>query len=145
MKKSALIAGLIGVVLLTGCGAKFDISSADLENWEGCTYSDVSDDYTSNYDYVDGVYVAEKDDIHVELWDLNSTSNASKWFEGNVEDIKEKAKSSSGSSTSASGDYTINTGDVVYRILFCGDKGIYAYGDDKDSLNDALSALNITK
>lgn len=145
MKKSALVAGLIGVVLLTGCGAKFDVTPADLESWEGSTYADVSDDYKDTYSYIDGVYIAEKDDVHIELWDLDSTSNASKWFEGNVEDLKEKAKSSAGSSTNASGDYTINTGDVVYRVLFCEDKGIYAYGDDKESVNDALSTLNITK
>lgn len=69
--------------------------------------------------------------------------NASKWFESNVEDLKEDSKSSSGSSTTSGGDYTITTDDMVYRILFSDDKGIFAYGDTKDSVNKVLADLNI--
>jgi hypothetical protein len=32
---------------------------------------------------------------------------------------------------------------MVYRILFSEDKGIYAYGDTKDSVNKVLADLNI--
>lgn len=103
----------------------------------------MSDSYTETYDYLDGLYVMEKDDVHIELWDLDTTQNASKWFESNVEDIKEGSKSSSGSSTSSGGSYTISTDDIVYRILFSEDKGIYAYGDTKDSVNKVLADLNI--
>lgn len=145
-KKGLLIASLIGVVMLTGCGASFSISATDLEKYSednSAVYADMSDSYTETYDYLDGLYVMEKDDVHVELWDLDTTQNASKWFESNVEDIKEGSKSSSGSSTSSGGSYTISTDDMVYRILFSGDKGIYAYGDTKDSVNKVLADLNI--
>lgn len=128
-KKGLLVASLIGVVMLTGCGASFSISASDLEKYSednSAVYADMSDSYTDTYDYLDGLYVMEKDDVHVELWDLDTTQNASKWFESNVEDIKEGSKSSSGSSTS-----------------FSEDKGIYAYGDTKDSVNKVLADLNI--
>lgn len=128
-KKGLLVASLIGVVMLTGCGASFSISASDLEKYSednSAVYADMSDSYTDTYDYLDGLYVMEKDDVHVELWDLDTTQNASKWFESNVEDIKEGSKSSSGSSTS-----------------FSEDKGIYAYGDTKDSVNKVLVDLNI--
>lgn len=145
-KKGLLVASLIGVVMLTGCGASFSISATDLEKYSennSAVYADMSDSYTETYDYLDGLYVMEKDDVHVELWDLDTAQNASKWFESNVEDIKEGSKSSSGSSTSSGGSYTISTDDMVYRILFSGDKGIYAYGDTKDSVNKVLADLNI--
>lgn len=128
-KKGLLVASLIGVVMLTGCGASFSISASDLEKYSednSAVYADMSDSYTDTYDYLDGLYVMEKDDVHVELRDLDTTQNASKWFESNVEDIKEGSKSSSGSSTS-----------------FSEDKGIYAYGDTKDSVNKVLVDLNI--
>jgi hypothetical protein len=128
-KKGLLVASLIGVVMLTGCGASFSISASDLEKYSednSAVYADMSDSYTDTYDYLDGLYVMEKDDVHVELWDLDTTQNASKWFESNVEDIKDGSKSSSGSSTS-----------------FSEDKGIYAYGDTKDSVNKVLVDLNI--
>lgn len=145
-KKGLLVASLIGVVMLTGCGASFSISASDLEKYSednSAVYADMSDSYTDTYDYLDGLYVMEKDDVHVELWDLDTTQNASKWFESNVEDIKEGSKSSSGSSTSSGGSYTISTDDMVYRILFSEDKGIYAYEDTKDSVNKVLADLNI--
>lgn len=145
-KKGLLVASLIGVVMLTGCGASFSISASDLEKYSednSAVYADMSDSYTDTYDYLDGLYVMEKDDVHVELWDLDTTQNASKWFESNVEDIKEGSKSSSGSSTSSGGSYTISTDDMVYRILFSEDKGIYAYGDTNDSVNKVLADLNI--
>lgn len=145
-KKGLLVASLIGVVMLTGCGASFSISATDLEKYSednSAVYADMSDSYTDTYDYLDGLYVMEKDDVHVELWDLDTTQNASKWFESNVEDIKEGSKSSSGSSTSSGGSYTISTDDMVYRILFSEDKDIYAYGDTKDSVNKVLADLNI--
>lgn len=145
-KKGLLVASLIGVVMLTGCGASFSISASDLEKYSednSAVYADMSDSYTDTYDYLDGLYVMEKDDVHVELWDLDTTQNASKWFESNVEDIKEGSKSSSGSSTSSGGSYTISTDDMVYRILFSEDKGIYSYGDTKDSVNKVLADLNI--
>lgn len=145
-KKGLLVASLIGVVMLTGCGASFSISASDLEKYSednSAVYADMSDSYTDTYDYLDGLYVMEKDDVHVELRDLDTTQNASKWFESNVEDIKEGSKSSSGSSTSSGGSYTISTDDIVYRILFSEDKGIYAYGDTKDSVNKVLADLNI--
>lgn len=145
-KKGLLVASLIGVVMLTGCGASFSISASDLEKYSednSAVYADMSDSYTDTYDYLDGLYVMEKDDVHVELWDLDTTQNASKWFESNVEDIKDGSKSSSGSSTSSGGSYTISTDDMIYRILFSEDKGIYAYGDTKDSVNKVLADLNI--
>lgn len=145
-KKGLLVASLIGVVMLTGCGASFSISASDLEKYSednSAVYADMSDSYTDTYDYLDCLYVLEKDDVHVELRDLDTTQNASKWFESNVEDIKEGSKSSSGSSTSSGGSYTISTDDMVYRILFSEDKGIYAYGDTKDSVNKVLADLNI--
>ena len=145
-KKGLLAASLIGVVMLTGCGASFSISATDLEKYSednSAVYADMSDSYTDTYDYLDGLYAMEKDDVHVELLDLDTTQNASKWFESNVEDIKEGSKSSSGSSTSSGGSYTISTDDMVYRILFSEDKGIYAYGDTKDSVNKVLADLNI--
>lgn len=145
-KKGLLVAGLIGVVMLTGCGASFSISATDLEKYSNdnkAVYADMSDSYTDTYDYIDGVYVMEKDDVHVELWDIDRPSNASKWFESNVETLKEGSKSSSGSSTTSGGEYTITTDDIVYRVLFSEDKGIYAYGDSKDSVNKVLADLNI--
>lgn len=145
-KKGLLVASLIGVVMLTGCGASFSISATDLEKYSednSAVYADMSDSYTETYDYLDGLYVMEKDDVHIELWDLDTTQNASKLFESNVEDIKEGSKSSSGSSTSSGGSYTISTDDMIYRILFSEDKGIYAYGDTKDSVNKVLADLNI--
>lgn len=145
-KKGLLVASLIGVVMLTGCGASFSISATDLEKYSednSAVYADMSDSYTETYDYLDGLYVMEKDDVHIELRDLDTTQNASKWFESNVEDIKEGSKSSSGSSTSSGGSYTISTDDMVYRILFSEDKGIYAYGDTKESVNKVLADLNI--
>lgn len=145
-KKGLLVASLIGVVMLTGCGASFSISATDLEKYSednSAVYADMSDSYTETYDYLDGLYVMEKDDVHIELWDLDTTQNASKWFESNVEDIKEGSKSSSGSSTSSGGSYIISTDDMVYRVLFSEDKGIYAYGDTKDSVNKVLADLNI--
>lgn len=145
-KKGLLVASLIGVVMLTGCGASFSISASDLEKYSednSAVYAAMSDSYTDTYDYLDGLYVMEKDDVHVELRDLDTTQNASKWFESNVEDIKDGSKSSSGSSTSSGGSYTISTDDMVYRILFSEDKGIYAYGDTKDSVNKVLADLNI--
>ena len=145
-KKGLLVASLIGVVMLTGCGASFSISATDLEKYSednSAVYADMSDSYTETYDYLDGLYVMEKDDVHIELWDLDTTQNASKWFESNVDGIKEGSKSSSGSSTSSGDRYTISTDDMVYRILFSEDKGIYAYGDTKDSVNKVLADLNI--
>lgn len=69
-KKHLLVASLIGVAMLTGCGASFQISASDLEKYSednSAVYSDVSDSYTEAYDYLDGLYVMEKDDVHIEL------------------------------------------------------------------------------
>lgn len=145
-KKHLLVASLFGVVLLWGCGASFQISASDLEKYSednSAVYSDVSDSYTETYDYLDGLYIMEKDDVHVELQDIDSSKNASKWFESNVKDLKEDSKSSSGSSTTSGGNYTITTDDMIYRVLFSDDKGIFAYGDTKDSVNKVLADLNI--
>lgn len=60
-KKGLLVAGLIGVVMLTGCGASLVL----VDN--SAVYADMSDSYTDTYDYLDGLYVMEKDDVHVEL------------------------------------------------------------------------------
>lgn len=76
---------------------------------------------------------------------MSSKDNASAWFSGNVEELKAGSSSSAGSNTTSSGDYTINTSDACYRILFCDDKGIYAYGDTKEAVNSALSSMNIIK
>lgn len=64
-KKHLLVAGLIGVVMLTGCGANFQISASDLEKYSddnSAVFSDASDSYTKTYNYLDGLYVMEKDD-----------------------------------------------------------------------------------
>lgn len=145
-KKGLLVVVMIGVAMLTGCGASFQINATDLEKYSNSNsgvYADMSDSYTDTYDYIDGVYVMEKDDVHVELWDIDKPSNASKWFESNVETLKDGSKSSSGSNTISGGEYTITTDNMVYRILFSEDKGIYAYGDTKDSVNKVLADLNI--
>lgn len=145
-KKGLLVVGIIGVAMLTGCGASFQINATDLEKYSNSNsgvYADMSDSYTDTYDYIDGVYVMEKDDVHVELWDIDKPSNALKWFESNVETLKDGSKSSSGSNTISGGEYTITTDNMVYRILFSEDKGIYAYGDTKDSVNKVLADLNI--
>lgn len=145
-KKGLLVVEMIGVAMLTGCGASFQINATDLEKYSNSNsgvYADMSDSYTDTYDYIDGVYVMEKDDVHVELWDIDKPSNASKWFESNVETLKDGSKSSSGSNTISGGEYTITTDNMVYRILFSEDKGIYAYGDTKDSVNKVLADLNI--
>lgn len=145
-KKGLLVVEIIGVAMLTGCGASFQINATDLEKYSNSNsgvYEDMSDSYTDTYDYIDGVYVMEKDDVHVELWDMDKPSNASKWFESNVETLKDGSKSSSGSNTISGGEYTITTDNMVYRILFSEDKGIYAYGDTKDSINKVLADLNI--
>lgn len=145
-KKGLLVVGIIGVAMLTGCGASFQINATDLEKYSNSNsgvYADMSDSYTDTYDYIDGVYVMEKDDVHVELWDIDKPSNASKWFESNVETLKDGSKSSSGSNTISGGEYTITTDNMVYRILSSEDKGIYAYGDTKDSINKVLADLNI--
>ena len=96
-KKGLLVVGMIGVAMLTGCGASFQINATDLEKYSNSNsgvYADMSDSYTDTYDYIDGVYVMEKDDVHVELWDIDKPSNASKWFESNVETLKDGSKSS---------------------------------------------------
>ena len=137
----------IVALMLTGCGASFDVTPSTLENYASSNsgiYSDVTSDYSS-YDYVEGVYVTETDDAHVEMWDFDTKINASAWFSENVEDLKSGSSSISGSNTTTSGDYTINTSETCYRVLFCNDKGIYAYGDDKDAVNSVLSSMNITK
>lgn len=134
-------------LMLTGCGASFDVTPSTLENYASSNsgvYSDVTSDYSS-YGYVEGVYVAETDGAHVELWDMSSKDNASAWFSGNVEELKAGSSSSAGSNTTSSGDYTINVSGACYRVLFCNDKGIYAYGDTKEAVNSALSSMNIIK
>lgn len=146
MKRKLIAIGLICATLLTGCGANFQISASDLEKYaedNSAVYSDMSDSYTESYNYIDGLYVMNKEDVHVELWDLDSTENASKWFENNVESLKGDSKSNSGNSTASGGNYTITTDDMVYRVLFSGNKGIFAYGDTKDSVNEVLTDLNI--
>lgn len=59
-KKGLLVASLIGVVMLTGCGTSFSISASDLEKYSednSAVYADMSDSYTDTYDYLDGLKV----------------------------------------------------------------------------------------
>lgn len=145
-KKRLLTVGLMGITLIAGCGAKFNINASDLESYSeenNAIYVDMSNNYTSDYEYIDGVYILEKDDVHVELWDLDTTENAASWFANNVNILKEDSKSNVGSNTKISGDYTITTDVAVYRVLFLNDKGIYAYGDSKDSVNQILNDLGV--
>lgn len=147
MKKRRILAAWgLTMAFLSGCGASFDVSQSTLEDYandnEG-VYADVTSDY-SDYDYVEGVYVVETDDIHVELWDLDSTTDASAWFQNNVETLKSTAKTNSGSSTSNGGNYKFNTDDGYYRILFSEDEGVYAHGD-KEAVDAALSTMGIAK
>ena len=144
--KKIVAVSLAGMMLLTGCGASFDVSSSALETYadeQSGVYADVTDNY-SEYDYVEGVYVAETDGAHVELWDFNNAEYAGGWFTNNVESTKTMAASHSGSSNSEGGDYSFNVDGTYYRILFSGDKGIYAYGT-KENVNQALSSMGIVK
>lgn len=142
MKKIFTICfSLLCIFSLSGCSKDFSIDSATLKKW-GDVFNDVSESY-SRYTYIDGVYVAEKNNVHVELWDCDNSSDAKKWFSGNVETLKETAKTHVGSNTNSNGDYTITKDGKVYRIMFSDDKGIYSYANDKDSLNKALKELNI--
>ena len=136
---------LLSLTMLTGCGASFDISPSTIQNYADSNsgqYANLTSDY-SNYSYVEGAYVAETKDVHIELQDLDSIENASAWYKTNVEKLKENASSYSGSSNSKGGNYTIKTKDVYYRILFSKDKGIYAYGE-KDAVESALKDMNIS-
>ena len=145
IKKIMATAGIIGL-LFTGCGASFDISAAALEDYAAKNsgqYVDVSSDYT-DYDYIDGVYVLDVDNAHIEMWDLDSSDSAALWFTNNVDTVKTVAVSHTGSNTSKRGSYSIKTSDEYYRILFSDDKGIYAYGDEK-VLDTALKAMGIDK
>lgn len=147
MKKSSKVFGLVlgATLLLTGCDASFSITSSDLEGYaesNSGAYSDVTSQYES-YGYVEGVYVMEANDVHVELWDFDTSGNASGWFNNNLESTKQGASSSSGSSTGSSGNYTINKGGTCYRLLFCDDLGIWAEGTSKDEINEVLSDLGI--
>ncbi|MGN0342671.1 MAG: hypothetical protein ACI4DO_07745 [Roseburia sp.] len=146
MKKvSYLVAvGLMGAMLLTGCGASFSVSPSDLEDYadnNSGLYADVTSDYTGTSS-LEGVYVMETDDIHVELWDWEDTTHASAWFQDNMEILKDESSSHSGSDTTSGGDYSFKASDNYYRLLFSDDQGIYAYGD-KDALNDALIEMNV--
>ena len=142
--KKVLIPCILGLALLTGCGASFSIDGNTLKDYadsNDCSYTDVSSDY-SDYDYVEGVYVMEKDDIHIELWDLDSTEDASEWFNSNMNELKDESSSSAGSYTPSGGKYSFKVDGKYYKLMFSEDKGIYSYGT-KDDLNTMLSELGI--
>lgn len=91
MKRIIQICCLTALVL-TGCGTSFEASSEQLEayaNNNSGEFADVSSEY-SEYEYVDGVYIAEANDVHIELWDLDDVNNTAMWFQNNVEELKEK-------------------------------------------------------
>lgn len=141
-----IFAGLMVCLLLVGCGASFDASSDTIKNFADTNsgaYSDVTSDF-SDYDFVEGVYMAETNNVHIELWDLTSTQDAASWYNNNVEYLKADATSNAGSSTSSGGSHTITTPSNYYRVLFSNDKGIYVYGD-KDAVDSALTEMSITK
>jgi uncharacterized lipoprotein YehR (DUF1307 family) len=135
------------VVTLTGCGSvSFDVSKSDFETYaknNSGTLTDVTSNH-SDVSNVENVSLLTIGSASVELWDFSSTEAASQWIDDTQKTLSNGAKSYSGSAGSNGGSYTITTSDKYYRILFSGDKGIYAYGD-KDAVNSALSALNIAK
>lgn len=147
MKKKVFLVSILMVLMLTGCGAKFEISGSDLQDYavanEG-QYADVSDQF--GYDYLDNCYVMEVGNTHIELWDMDNTNTAYSWYEAMSEKLKADAKMSTGSNTSKSGDYTVTSrDDIAYRILFSEDKCIYAEGYYKDEINTILSGLGVIK
>jgi hypothetical protein len=142
-KKVLAVCGI--VVALTGCGASFSITNSDLQTYatnNSNEYSDVSSEYES-YSYVDGVYLMYNNNTQVELWDLDSTANASSWFQSNLATLEASASTKVGSSSSSGGDYSLTVSGVYYRLLFSEDKGIYAYSDNKDDLTNTLVGLGI--
>lgn len=146
MKKLGYLAAVsfVGAMMLTGCGASFSVSSSVLEDYadhNSGLYADVTSDYADTSS-LEGVYVMETDDIHVELWDWEDTAHASAWFQDNMEILKDESSSHSGSDTTSGGDYSFKTLGKYYRLLFSDDQGIYAYGD-KEALNNALIEMNI--
>jgi hypothetical protein len=145
--KVVLAATVMTAMVLTGCGASFDISGSDLENYADKNDSFEFYDDSSIYedeDYIDGVYVIESDETHVELWDLSSTSRAQSWFDDEVESLTGiNGASYSGSETSSGGDYTIKDSEVVYRLLFSNDKFIYSYSDSKETLTEVLEGIGV--
>lgn len=144
MRKRTILLSVVISIMLVGCGTSFEVNSLQLENYandNSCDYADVSSDY-EEYDHVDGVYVAETENVHVELWDLASDNDASEWFRNNAKTLESKAKSNAGSYMSTGGDYSFVVQEDYYRLLFCKDKGIYAYGE-KEAVKDALSKIGV--
>lgn len=148
MKKRVLVLITLCTVLLTGCGVKFDITPTDLQAYaieNDFTYADVTDQY--GYSYLDGVYVIENsmDDVHIELWDFDNIEDAHKWFEENINQMKGRSNSFSGYSAKTNGEYdfVVSKRDMVYHILFSGNKGIYASGHGKNTINKMLIGLHV--
>lgn len=144
--KSISYALMLGVlILMTGCGADFDIDASTLETYateHEADYADLSDDFDDT-PYVNGTYVIESGGIHVEMWEFDNKSHAQSWFTENVGDYKDSAEYSAGTNLVNSGNYIIRKDDTSYRILFSDNVGIFARGDSTDDVNAVLIDLNV--
>lgn len=141
--KRLILTALCSTLLLTGCAPKFDVKPSSLEKYaeeHDGVFTDKTEEYVVDL-AIDGLYLVDTDDAHIELWDWDNTDNCRSWFNTNVEERLQTSKSYSKSSTSKAGtaSMTDENGDY-YKIYFSEDKGIYACGA-KDSVNKALDEM----
>ena len=142
MKKIVLTA-LCSTLLLTGCAPKFDVKPSSLEKYaeeHDGVFTDKTEEYSEDL-AIDGLYLVDTDDAHVELWDWGNTDDCRSWFHENVEVKLETSKSYSQSNTSKAGTASITdkNGDFC-EVKFSEDKGIFACGD-KDSVKKVLDEI----
>lgn len=141
--KRLILTALCSTLLLTGCTASFDVKPSSLEKYaeeHDGVFTDKTEEYSEDL-AIDGLYLVDTDDAHVELWDWGNTDDCRSWFHENVEAKLETSKSYSKSNTSKAGTASITdeNGDY-YKICFSKDKGIFACGD-KDSVHEILDEI----
>lgn len=134
MKRCAVV--LMLLILITGCGADFGVSSYDLTEYAATADGVVEETL--------GGYSMDVEGAHVEFTNMVTRDDAAVWFENQYDSLHEESSSSAGSKMTESGDYWFVIDGEYHRILFDEEQCVYAYGE-KDAVVEALKGIRVIK
>ncbi|MGN1113933.1 MAG: hypothetical protein ACI4RC_02290 [Oscillospiraceae bacterium] len=147
---SALLCMVI-MFTITGCGKKTALTAEDFKSKteeKGYTVQEATDQF-SDYDYIKKVYIAidKEQKYQIEFYEIDSSDNASKFFNNN-KSIFEESKSSSCTETNVSlsnnAKYTLTTNGEYKVISRIDNTAIYVNADEKykSDIKDLLDDLD---
>lgn len=141
-----LILAIISLGVFTGCQSKEPVNADTYkENATSLGYEieDLTEEFTSQSSAILNCYLIDKDDLHVEYFQLDSNDTAKALFDANkqiVEGYKGSRSGETSETNSTYQKYTLTADDMYFVVEQVGDTLVYAY-TDQDKTNDLNELL----